>query len=161
MTFPLCLASGGPPKSPKCSFCLLPASDKHCRMLFFFSWPVLFSSWSVTFGIKSHLGKSQTAATKPNSTGGRLITQLINPTDVIVSAHFFITWMHTSHVAEIGLGPVAKCLFFFFLIRLERLAYFLFSLFYALVTHFWFSRKLSPFTVATDGIAALSAGHTI
>lgn len=97
---------------------------------------LFFLPLGVAFGIKSHLGKSQTAATKPNATGGRLITQLINPADVIVSAHFFVIWMRTSYVVEIGFEPVAKCLLFFFFSLTSRASIFSVRPFYALVTHF-------------------------
>lgn len=44
---------------------------------------------------ENHLGKFQAAATKPISTEGRLITQLINPTDVTLNACFFVILLHT------------------------------------------------------------------
>ena len=48
--------------------------------------------------------------TKPSSAEGRLITQLIKPTDVIASAHFFVTWMYTPRIAEMGSWLIARCL---------------------------------------------------
>ena len=103
------LAPRGPQKSPRHSFCILSASHKHCHILFSLAWSTLYSSWYMAFGIKSHLGRSQTAATKPSSTEGRLITQLINPTDVTVNARFFVIWIY---IAEIGFGPRWKCPFY-------------------------------------------------
>lgn len=101
------------PQSPLDVPSAFPLPPTNTVVTCFSSLPSLFFiPLGVAFGIKSHLGKSQTAATKPNSTGGRLITQLINPADVIVSAHFFVIWMRTSYIAEIGFELVAKCLFF-------------------------------------------------
>lgn len=51
-----------------------------------------------------HLGRFRAAVTKPGSAEGRLITQLINPTDVILSAHFFVIWWHVAHIAAISSG---------------------------------------------------------
>lgn len=74
----------------------------------------LASLFLLKCGIQNKISLEEvSAATKPNSTEGRLITQLINPTDVIVSAPFFRMWMHTSYMADMGFGLIAKCLFFF------------------------------------------------
>lgn len=59
---------------------------------------------------ENHLGKFQAAVTKPISTEGRLITQLINPTDVTLNACFFVILLHTSCWLNRLHGPCSKCL---------------------------------------------------
>lgn len=59
---------------------------------------------------ENHLGKFQAAVTKPVSTEGRLITQLINPTDVTLNACFFVILLHTSCWLNRLHGPRSKCL---------------------------------------------------
>lgn len=59
---------------------------------------------------ENHLGKFQAAVTKPASTEGRLITQLINPTDVTLNACFFVILLHTSCWLNRLHGPRSKCL---------------------------------------------------
>lgn len=59
---------------------------------------------------ENHLGKFQAAVTKPVSTEGRLITQLINPTDVTLNACFFVILLHTSCWLNRLHGLRSKCL---------------------------------------------------
>lgn len=59
---------------------------------------------------ENHLGKFQAAATKPISTEGRLITQLINPTDVTLNACFFVILLHTSCWLHRVHGRSSECL---------------------------------------------------
>lgn len=110
------------------------------------------------FGIKSHLGESETAAANPNSTEGALITQLINPTDVIVNARFFLIWIY---VTEIGFGLCWKCLsFFFFFHQALRDSVFPVLPLCPGDTSLVFQKAL-PTAATTDGISALSACLTV
>lgn len=75
------------------------------------SHPLLAVSCLQSNGYKeNHLGKFQAAVTKPISTEGRLITQLINPTDVTLNACFFAILLHTSCWLNRLHGPGSKCL---------------------------------------------------
>lgn len=75
------------------------------------SHPLCSSLCSGKDGYKeNHLGKFQAAVTKPVSTEGRLITQLINPTDVTLNACFFVILLHTSCWLNRLHGPSSKCL---------------------------------------------------
>lgn len=75
------------------------------------SHPLCSSLCSGKDGYKeNHLGKFQAAVTKPVSTEGRLITQLINPTDVTLNACFFVILLHTSCWLNRLHGPRSKCL---------------------------------------------------
>lgn len=57
------------PSPTPMSLLVLTTSCKLCHVLLF-GWPAVSSTWSVAFGAQPHLGKSQTAVTKPKSTRG-------------------------------------------------------------------------------------------
>lgn len=54
---------------------------------------------------RSHLGKFPATVTKPVSTEGRLITQLINPADVTLNACFFVLLLHVVLVRQTSWAP--------------------------------------------------------
>lgn len=85
---------------------VLPLSEQASQSCPTHSW---FSGFQRDGYKENHLGKFQAAVTKPISTEGRLITQLINPTDVTLNACFFVIPLHTSCWLNRLHGPRSEC----------------------------------------------------
>lgn len=85
---------------------VLPLSEQASQSCPTHSW---FSGFQRDGYKENHLGKFQAAVTKPISTEGRLITQLINPTDVTLNACFFVILLHTSCWLNRLHGPRSEC----------------------------------------------------
>lgn len=65
----------------------------------------------LTWGSHRQLSESPNPVRGGGGGGGGLITQLIDPADVVLRAHFFVIWLRVSHLAPDRLAALSESVF--------------------------------------------------